>query len=203
MECHGSEQVLATEFLDIDQISIYTKEYALPYFNTNFIDMYTQPSNLRFNYNKSNDYFIESFKAKFNLIEAKNSAYEVNKMTRSFIPTPNLDATDGYYVSRLLIGIDSEELYSYKNDKSKAPHLNMIPREEFVCFVLINEAYMIDPRYKTDLNFRLCIGKINSEFKPIENLYKVVLCRHKWLQSNGRVFGNKFHRTSNGCVFEL
>ena len=166
MECHGSEQILATEFLDLDQISLYTKEYALPYFNTNFIDLYTQPSNLRFNYNKSNDFFIEKFKAIFDLTEAKNSAYEVNKITRSFIPTPNLDATDGYYVSRLLIGIDSEELHYYKNDNSKSVELNKIPREEFVCFVLINEAYMIDSRYKTDLNFRLCIGKIRS----IQNL---------------------------------
>ncbi len=66
-------------------------------------------------------------------------------------------------MGQVLLGISSKDLSSYHSKEQNKPvhKSNKIPtnNKEFIAFALLSEVNNIDPRFRDNLSFRLCIGK--------------------------------------------
>jgi hypothetical protein len=181
--------VLATEYLDIESISEYNRNFMLPKFGPANIDMYTEPHNNR-------TYVASSFpnepKSDFNLINLNtisNNKGGDKFRTRSYMSVNGNSPGGGDYVARLMFGIES-----FRHDNNKEISANTDKRSEvagntttFTLFVMISDVYMIDSRYATKnnkLSFQLCIGpygydrrnssnNLNSNFSKPEEPFKL------------------------------
>lgn len=159
MESNGSERVLSTEFLDINSISDYRSEYTLPYLSPCHIDMYTEPAEARrYEHDPSMHFLRHSFRAHNQLQQGvKTTGYE-------YVNYEDTNSSSSY-VARLALGIRSSQ--SYKQEAAEGGGLfckeSVKVKDEtvsdFVAFAMISEVSQIDPGYRSNLSFRLCIGK--------------------------------------------
>lgn len=145
-ETNSGEVVLAKEYLSIDDISNYRNEIEYdPTYGPVFIDLYNRPNNCRIR-KRTND--------------------DEPEFESSYTP---LVGDGSFYIARLLMSISSKLIspFSELKDSVRAPSYlrkNYLKSKsvlnEFVGFCVINEANMIDSRFKNgNLRFKLSFGK--------------------------------------------
>ena len=179
------ETVLATEYLDIDEISEFEEGYFLPTFGPCGIDLYTEPNNLRIKQGPLEDDANLNFNVlNENMIDGcccRPDPSEKFEMPRAYISVSGSCPGGGAYAARLFMGINSFEVEKkntrlYENQRKKKKKVYKVENgesglkmksEEFLAFLMIGEATMIDPRLKDDLSFRLGFGKILTKKKDI------------------------------------
>ena len=162
--------VLATEYLNIDDISDYTNDdYFLPTLGPCNIDFYTEPHNFRINKNKlvrSNG--LNNSVDNVNE-EQQTDGQKVKFTQRTYIPIyGDAHSGGGDYVARLFLCVKS---FKHLRNSSVQKHEEEMKQLEktkenlrenvknFLLFAIINEATIIDPRYSnSQLSFRLCLG---------------------------------------------
>ncbi len=143
-ETNTGEVILAKEYLSIDDISNYRNEVEYdPTYGPVFIDLYNRPNNCRTKKKTNEDEFESSY-------------------------TP-LVGDGSFYIARLLMSISSKPIspFSELKDSVRAPSYlrkNYLKSKsvlnEFLGFCVINDASMIDSRYKNgELRFKLSFGR--------------------------------------------
>lgn len=138
------EKVLACEYLSIYDISNYLKDDLkyLPTYGPRFIDLYNETDKSK-------------FKKQLNRSDSSPDAF-LNL---------TVDNDKIHYVARLFLSIDSNKEFKESDKNLNESHkLEPMLSNEFIAFVILDEVYMIDPRFKDgQLSFQLCIGKHGYE----------------------------------------
>ena len=181
---HSGESVLATEYLNINDISNYENQFPfIPTFGPMPIDMYSQPNNLRqerrFS-NEPNQFDDDRFETEDQ--EKEDNDLKNNTSTGEYISFSPLVANGALYVARVYLSIFSKTvtniiaantilsaLPTNENDimekmqsKGGLDSIKIFKnkRAEFITFLLLDEVTLIDSRYQyCEICFQLTMGK--------------------------------------------
>lgn len=167
----SGERVLAKEYLSINEISNYHRdEPFLPTYGPSFIDLYSEPNNLRIkkilkdSNEDDEDFGLLKTNSKMNL--NRNQEDEgLKENDRIYMP---LGGNGSFYVARMFLSISSKKISQHSELKEsmkksfKRIDIKQKPQlSEFMAFCLINECTMIDSRYQNgELSFQLCVGNL-------------------------------------------
>lgn len=152
--------MLATEYLNIDEISDYTEnDYFLPTLGPCHVDLYTEPQNFRVNKNKT---------------LTQQSEPSVQRPTRPDFYLPiygDVHPGGGEYVSRLFMGVKSFRILRNTYLRKPEDELKMLGQmrhkvlnnmKSFIVNAVINDVTLISPSCSaSQLSFRLCFGGLN------------------------------------------
>lgn len=174
--CHESRfglvSILASEYLDMDSISDYSlRDYFLPTLGPSFIDMYSDPANLRVRTmdqaeENASDYEDEDDDDDLDENKDRTPVQKRTTRVRSYPTISGSKPGGGEYVARLLISINAAKADSAKNKndeltQSKKQSVNNLIRQcskSFTLFGMISECVLQDSRYQGDLSFQICMG---------------------------------------------
>lgn len=157
------DKVLATEYLNIEEISDYSVDGFYPTFGPSNIDLYSEPGNQRIRSNTLNS--SNSDLSNIGEVLPDTTSDNFTSINKSYIPINGSTPGGGDYVARLLLKIESNSLKSSKHKTNLVKQEENIQanilrnKKNFTLFAMISDVNMIDQRYQNDLSFQLCIGK--------------------------------------------
>jgi hypothetical protein len=187
------EKVLATEYLDIDYISNYSSDnYFFPTMGPSYIDLYTEPENLRYKTldiaeenEESEESNNDEEEGESNYSQLLTNDYTdardfesdifIYNKARTYAPICGNTPSGGEYVGRLLIGIKSSRVDPFKtkidrmtqSKKDKTISSFQKLTKNFTLFCVLSECLILDERYvsnqSTNLSFQLCLGTYGYE----------------------------------------
>ena len=171
-ESRFTTTVLATEYLDIDSISDYrTNDHFFPTLGPSYIDLYSEPENLRVKPFDLAEENIQKEQLNRNEVEIRGKVDKKKEHlnnTKTYVPISGSTPGGGEYIARLMMGIKSVKAEPYKNKcqdlNNQSEILNSVSnalkksKKSFTLFCLISECIICDSRYQGNLSFQICIG---------------------------------------------
>ncbi len=128
----------------------------MPQLPTCHIDMYSEPAERRqFEHDPSMLFLTNSFKTR-NKLRVDKANVDKQKYV-NYADTNSVSS----YVARVCFGIHSSQSHSMESrPMSCCSEAKRQVEREFVAFALIGDVSQIDPRFRSNLSFRLCVGKL-------------------------------------------
>ncbi len=180
---------IAREYIYIDEISNPTfKTDSLPTFGPSVIDLYDEPYYLIFNRRHQYAEFPNDKELADNGNFKSSSRFQSNpSLSRThFKPkSESLVSFNGAgvneYLGRLLLHIDSRRIHKIEGTESNTNILNSLsysakcfhPKRKFTVFACINEANMIDKRFRNSVvTFKLTTGFYGHSFDSVSSYLK-------------------------------